>query len=104
MSAIEEQLDPADDESKLRVLVVDDHDVLHWGSRLMLGNQPWVERTLSARSGEEAYALAARYKPQVALVDLFIGEESGPEVCQQLLGLSPMRCVVLVSGACRISP
>ena len=25
----------------------------------------------------EAYALAARYKPQVALVDLFIGEESG---------------------------
>ena len=43
----------------------------------MLGNHPWVERCLSARTGAEAYALAARYKPDVALVDLFIGEESG---------------------------
>ena len=42
------------------------------------------ERTLSARSGAEAYELAARYKPDVALVDVFIGEESGPEICQRL--------------------
>jgi hypothetical protein len=32
------------EETKLRVLIVDDHDVVHWGFRLMLGNQPWVER------------------------------------------------------------
>ena len=31
-------------ERKLRVLVVDDHEVVHWGLRLMLGEQPWVER------------------------------------------------------------
>ena len=43
---------------KLRVLVVDDHEVVHWGLRLMLGEQPWVERCLSARNGEEAMALA----------------------------------------------
>src|SRR6202035_5840268 len=104
MSAIEEKLDAADDESKLRVLVVDDHDVVHWGFRLMLGNQPWVERTLSARTGEEAYALAARHKPHVALVDLFIGEESWPEICQQLRERSPMTHVLLISGAGRISP
>jgi len=29
---------------RLRVLVVDDHDVVHWGFRLMLTQQPWVER------------------------------------------------------------
>jgi DNA-binding NarL/FixJ family response regulator len=104
MSAIEEEFDAANDESKLRVLVVDDHDVVHWGFRLMLGNQPWVERTLSARTGEEAYALAARHKPHVALVDLFIGEESGPEICQQLRERSPMTHVLLISGAGRISP
>jgi two-component system response regulator DesR len=88
---------------RLRVLVIDDHDVVHWGFRLMLGNQPWVERCLSARSGAEAYALAARYEPHVALVDLFIGEESGPEICEQLRERSPVTNVLLISGAGRIS-
>jgi len=95
---------PLEDDRALRVLVVDDHDVVHWGFRLMLGGQPWVERCLSARSGAEAYALAARYQPHVALVDLFIGEESGPEVCEQLRERSPMTNVLLISGAGRISP
>ena len=42
------------DERRLRVLVVDDHDVVHWGFRLMLGQMSWVERCLSARTGAEA--------------------------------------------------
>jgi two-component system response regulator DesR len=89
--------------SHLRVLVVDDHDVVHWGFRLMLGNQPWVERCLSARSGQEAYALAQRYAPHVALVDLFVGEESGAEICEQLRERAPATNVLLISGAGRIS-
>jgi len=104
------QLDRPTDESaggeaaKLRVLIVDDHDVVHWGFRLMLGNQPWVERCISARSAAEAYALTDRYQPHVALVDLFIGEESGPEICSQLRKRSPETNVLLISGAGRISP
>ena len=39
---------------RLRVLVVDDHDVVHWGFRVLLGEQPWVERCLAARTGAEA--------------------------------------------------
>jgi two-component system response regulator DesR len=104
MSITTEEFDALDDHSKLRVLIVDDHDVVHWGFRLMLGNQPWVERCLSSRTGAEAYALAERYKPDVALVDLFIGEESGPEICQQLRERSPDTKVLLISGAGRISP
>ncbi|MEA2302704.1 MAG: hypothetical protein QOE44_3239, partial [Solirubrobacteraceae bacterium] len=92
------------DGRKLRILVIDDHDVVHWGFRLMLGNQSWVERCLSARNSEEAYALAARYEPHVALVDLFIGAESGPEICAQLRERSPITQVLLISGAGRISP
>jgi two-component system response regulator DesR len=88
---------------RLRVLVVDDHDVVHWGFRLMLGNQPWVERCLSARNGREAYELAVRYGPHVALVDLFVGEESGPEICERLRERSPGTHVLLISGAGRIS-
>jgi len=95
---------PVDSDRLLRVLVVDDHDVVHWGFRLMLGGQPWVERCLSARSGAEAYTLAARYQPHVALVDLFIGAESGPAVCEQLRERSPMTNVLLISGAGKISP
>ena len=91
-------------ERRLRVLVVDDHDVVHWGFRLMLGEQPWVERFLSARSSEEALEMARRYEPHVALVDLFLGEESGAEVCEQLRAASPVTRVLLISGAGRISP
>src|ERR1017187_9754484 len=89
---------------RLSVLVVDDHDVVHWGFRLMLTQQPWVERCLSAHSGREAIALAIRYRPHVALVDLFIGEESGAEVCEQLRAAEPAPRVLLFSGAGEISP
>jgi two-component system response regulator DesR len=89
---------------RLRILVVDDHDVVHWGFRLMLTEQPWVERCVSARNGDEALAMAARYAPHVALVDLFIGEESGAQVCEALRARSPSTRVLLISGAGRISP
>jgi DNA-binding NarL/FixJ family response regulator len=91
-------------EKRLRVLVVDDHEVVHWGFRLMLGEQPWVERCLSARNGEEALALTRRYEPHVALVDLFVGQESGAEICERLRFMSPQTNVLLISGAGRISP
>jgi two-component system response regulator DesR len=90
--------------ARLSVLVVDDHDVVHWGFRLMLTQQPWVERCLSARTGREALALAARYRPHVALIDLFIGEESGAEICEQLRAAEPQTRVLLFSGAGDISP
>lgn len=89
---------------RLRVLVVDDHDVVHWGFRLMLGQQPWVERCLSAHNGSEAIEMCRRYEPHVALVDLFLGGESGPEVCERLRAQAPAPRVLLLSGAGRISP
>ena len=88
----------------LRVLIVDDHEVVHWGFRLMLGEQPWVERCLSARNSEEALALTRRYEPHVALVDLFVGQESGAEICERLRSISPQTNVLMISGAGRISP
>jgi two-component system response regulator DesR len=87
----------------LRVLIVDDHDVVQWGFRLMLGSLPWVERCLSARTGEEAYELASRYEPDIAVIDLFVGTESGPEICERLLEQAPETRVLLISGAGRIS-
>jgi two-component system response regulator DesR len=94
---------PDTDVDRLRVLVVDDHDVVHWGFRLMLGELEWVERCLSARTGDEALDLTRRYAPDVALVDLFLGGESGPDICERLVTERPELRVLLISGAGRIS-
>lgn len=88
---------------RLRVLVVDDHAVVHWGFRLMLTQQPWVERCLTASNAAEAVELARRYRPHVAVVDLFIGEESGAQVCERLRATDPSVRVLLCSGAGEIS-
>ncbi len=85
------------------MLVVDDHAVVHWGFRLMLTQQSWVERCLTASNGDEAVELAKRYRPHVAVVDLFIGEESGAQVCERLRATDPGVRVLLCSGAGEIS-
>jgi len=89
---------------KLRVLVVDDHDVVHWGFRVLLGEQPWVERCLAARTGDEALRLLPTLRPDVALVDLFLAGESGADVCDSIRKASPTTRVLLISGAGRMSP
>ena len=88
---------------KLAVLIVDDHDVVHWGFRLLFSQQPWVTRCLSARSAEEALGHTRRFEPHVALVDLFVGDESGADICELLRQESPPPNVLLISGAGRIS-
>ena len=89
---------------RIRVLVVDDHDVVQWGFRLLLERQPWVERCMAARDGDEALELIRAAKPHVALVDLFLGRESGAEVSSELRAASPGTKILLISGAGRISP
>src|SRR5437764_12918001 len=88
---------------KLCVLIVDDHDVVHWGFRLLFSQQPWVTRCLSARTMEEAIGHTRRFEPHVALVDLFVGDESGAEICEHLRQEKPAPKVLLISGAGRIS-
>ncbi|MDO8213420.1 DNA-binding response regulator [Conexibacter sp. CPCC 206217] len=95
---------PIESERRLRVLVVDDHDVVHWGFRLLLGEQSWVERCVAARNASEAMELTKRYRPHVALVDLFLGDESGADICESIRSSSPETRVLLISGAGRISP
>jgi two-component system response regulator DesR len=89
---------------RLRVLVVDDHDVVQWGFRVLLGEQPWVERCLAARTGAEALELVKRFRPHVALVDLFLSGESGADVSMGIRSASPSTRVLLISGAGRMSP
>jgi two-component system response regulator DesR len=90
--------------SRLRVLVVDDHDVVQWGFRVLLSEQQWVERCLAARTGAEALALVRAFRPHVALVDLFLSDESGADLCESIREASPSTRVLLISGSGRLSP
>lgn len=88
---------------RLSVLVVDDHDIVHWGMRLVLVQQDWVERCVPATTGDEAEDRARRYQPNVALVDLFVGDESGTDIARRVRAAHPSTRVLLISGAGRIS-
>ncbi|WP_035129317.1 response regulator transcription factor [Conexibacter woesei] len=88
---------------RLCVLVVDDHDIVHWGMRLVLVQQDWVERCVPATTGDEAEDRARRYGPHVALVDLFVGDESGTDIARRVRAVHPATRVLLLSGAGRIS-
>jgi DNA-binding NarL/FixJ family response regulator len=88
----------------LRVLIVDDHAVVQWGFQVLLGRQRWVDRCLVASDPDEALELARQHAPQVALVDLFLGERSGAEVCESIRAASPTTKVLLISGVGWISP
>lgn len=92
------------EEGKMQVLVVDDHDVVQWGFRLLLGRQSWVGRCLAASSGSEAVEICRNQRPDVALVDMLLGAESGAEVCEEIRAASPSTRVLLISGAGAVSP
>lgn len=89
---------------RLRILVVDDHDIIHWACRLLFTRESWVERCVPARSGDEAVKLASRYTPHVALIDLVLGDQSGVELCERLREVSPEMRVLLMSGVGYIAP
>jgi DNA-binding NarL/FixJ family response regulator len=91
-------------EERLSVLVVDDHDVVHWGFRLLLERQSWVERCVVAAEGREAMEQARRLKPDVALIDLLLRDESGAELCEELHAAVPETRILLLSGVGSISP
>jgi DNA-binding NarL/FixJ family response regulator len=81
------------------VLLVDNQDLIHIGLRVVLQRQDWVTRIIGARRGEDAVLLAARHEPRIALVDLFVGEEFGAEICAAIRREAPMVRVLLTSSA-----
>lgn len=70
----------------------------------MLERLPWVRQAWSARTGAEAFEIAGQNEVDLALVDLFVGNESGVDICERLHVVSPGVKVLLISGAGQISP
>jgi DNA-binding NarL/FixJ family response regulator len=96
-------LPPADEQRRLRVLLVDGQDLIHWGFKMLLAAEPWVERFVAAHNSAQALELARRYQPHVAIVDLQLGGESGADLCEQIREVSPVTRVLLMSAVDRVS-
>src|SRR4051812_46384911 len=73
-------------QASVRLLAVDPHELIIWGLRTVLTQQPWVERCLQATDLTQAGVLAARYTPHVIMVD---GTLAGDEEMRTLHGASP---------------
>jgi DNA-binding NarL/FixJ family response regulator len=88
---------------RLRVLVVDDHEIVHWGLRVTIGRQPWVERCVPAYDRRQAGDLTRRFEPHIALIDLFVGDDLGVDVAQSVREAWPATRILFISGSGHLS-
>ncbi|TML34004.1 MAG: response regulator transcription factor [Actinobacteria bacterium] len=94
---------PAGDGRRLRVLLLDGQDLVHWGFKTLLAAEHWVERFVAAHSADEAIELARRHAPHVAVVDLAAATGSVGELYARLRSASPGTRMLLMSSGDRIS-
>ena len=86
------------DGGPIRLLLVDDHEMVRAGLRTFLGLQPDMEVVGEAGSGEQALALVPRLQPEIVLLDLVLPGMSGLEVVRRLRAAHPaVKVVVLTS-------
>ncbi|MHA6533201.1 response regulator [Paenibacillus sp. BAC0078] len=80
---------------EIKVLLVDDHEMVRIGLAAVLGTEDGIEVVGEAGSGEEGIRLAQEYNPDVVLMDLVMEGMDGIETTRQLLKLYP-DCKVIV--------
>ncbi len=82
----------------LRLLVVDDHEVVRMGLRALLDAEPDMEVVAEAGTAEEALQMAERHRPDVAVVDVRLPDRSGLELCRDLRRRFPLTQVVILTS------
>jgi NarL family two-component system response regulator LiaR len=73
----------------IRVLIVDDHDMLRKGIASFLYSMPDLELVGEASSGSEAIELCAELNPDVVLMDLVMPEMDGVTAIQHIHSRQP---------------
>jgi DNA-binding NarL/FixJ family response regulator len=68
----------------VRVIIADDHRLMREGTAALLARAPQIEVTGLAANGAEALALAEELHPDVLVLDLWMPELSGIEVCAEV--------------------
>jgi DNA-binding NarL/FixJ family response regulator len=82
----------------LRLVLIEDHQALREGLELLL-DRAGIAVVATSGTAHEGRELIERHDPDVALIDIRLGEESGIELTAQLIDADPERRVVLYTGS-----
>lgn len=89
----------ANGQSKIRVLIADDHAIFRDGLRKLLSSDDNIVIVGEAQNGAECIKLLARLKPDVLLLDLRMPEKDGFAVLEEVsFDEVPTRVAVLTAG------
>ncbi|MBI2837110.1 MAG: response regulator transcription factor [Acidobacteria bacterium] len=84
-------------ESRIRLVIADDHEVVREGISAILSHQPDMRVVGMASTGPDAVSLCGRREPDVALLDLHMPQTDGVETIKQIGDVSPQTRIVVVT-------
>ncbi|MFN2593831.1 MAG: response regulator [Actinomycetota bacterium] len=85
-------------EEKVRVVLIDDHDLLRRGIKTMLDTENDIEVVGEGSDGKEALALVEEHLPDVVIVDVIMPVKDGIEATKEIKDSFPNIGVVVLSG------
>jgi two-component system response regulator DevR len=89
------ELDPA---RPLRLLVVDDHEVVRQGLVALLDRRPGFQIVAQAGSVQEAIAQARLQRPDIVVMDVRLPDGSGVEACREIRAEMPETRVIMLTS------
>ena len=87
-----------DQTNKIRVLSVDDHDLVRKGIAAILANEPDLELVAEANDGAQAVRLHRQHRPDVTLMDLRLPDESGIEATREIRNEAPQAKIIALTS------
>jgi len=87
---------------KIQVFLLDDHEIVRRGVGDLVNAEPDMEVIAEAGTAKEAISGVERYQPDVAVLDVRLGDGNGNgiEVCREIRSLHPeVACLILTSFA-----
>ena len=85
--------------ARIRLLLVDDHDVVRQGLKMFLSLDDALEIVGEARNGQEAVDQSARLRPDVVIMDLMMPVMGGVEATRRIRAAQPDVEVLALTSA-----
>jgi len=82
----------------IRVLIVDDHEIVRRGLEFFLASQSGFEVVGEAKNGQEAYALVKETNPDVVLMDLVMPEMDGMDAIRLIKSSFPQVEILVLTS------